>query len=264
MTKISIILAKLASIRTAVISLISENVGSRGRSRGEVLTRSYFEPEIIKHYFEGAAANVEALKTELPGYFEDFQQIDVAPDTPMASTADGDPERRHYSRRQAERLVRDIDQIFEVRANSELAAPAQPALRCVFVTHGHSSDWREVQAFIEKDVGLLTIELAQEPNRGLTLIEKLLENSCRCDSAVIVMTGDDVANADEVRVRENVIHELGFFQGKYGRSKVVLLHEDGVNIPTNLAGVAYVPYPKGTIRAAFHVLQRELRAIYAP
>lgn len=263
MTKISIILAKLAGIRTAVISLINENV-SRGRSKGEVLTRSYFEPEIIKHYFEGTSTNVEALKAELLGYFEDFQQIDVAPDTPMASTGEDDPGRRHYSRRQAERLVRDIDQIFEIRANSELAAPAQPALRRVFVTHGHSSDWREVQAFIEKDAGLATIELAQEPNRGLTLIEKLLENASRCDSAVIVMTGDDVINVDEVRARENVIHELGFFQGKYGRGKVIMLHEEGVNIPTNLAGVAYIPYPKRTIASALYVLQRELKAIYPP
>lgn len=41
-----------------------------------------------------------------------------------------------------------------------------------------------------------------------------------------------------------------------------LLHEEGVSIPTNLAGVAYVPFPKGSIEVAFHVLQRELRAIY--
>jgi predicted nucleotide-binding protein len=76
------------------------------------------------------------------------------------------------------------------------------------------------------------------------------------------MTGDDVANADESRVRENVMHEIGFFQGRYGRTFVILLHEDGVNIPTNLAGVVYVPFPKGSIDSGFHVLHRELRAIY--
>src|ERR1700761_5843753 len=36
------------------------------------------------------------------------------------------------------------------------------------------------------------------------------------------------------RVRENVMHEIGFFQGSYGRTFVVLLHEEGVNVPTNL------------------------------
>ena len=76
------------------------------------------------------------------------------------------------------------------------------------------------------------------------------------------MTGDDLVDSDEARVRENVMHEIGFFQGKFGRNFVVLLHEEGVNIPTNLAGVAYVPFPKGNIEAGFYVLQRELNAIY--
>ena len=89
-----------------------------------------------------------------------------------------------------------------------------------------------------------------------------MDNADSCDSAVIVMTGDDVANEDERRVRENVMHEVGFFQGRYGRSKVVLLHEEGVNVPTNLSGVAYIPFPKGKIDAGFHVLQRELNAFY--
>jgi predicted nucleotide-binding protein len=111
-------------------------------------------------------------------------------------------------------------------------------------------------------VGLATTELPQEANQGRTIIEKLDDTAARCDSAVIVMTGDDVVNEDEDRVRENVMHEIGFFQGRYGRNAVVLLHEEGVNIPTNLAGVAYVAFPKGRIEAGFHVLQRELRAIY--
>ena len=119
-----------------------------------------------------------------------------------------------------------------------------------------------MQAFIEKDVTLPTLELAQEPNMGRTIIEKLMDNAKLCDRAVIVMTGDDIANVDESRVRENVMHEIGFFQGTYGRRAVVLLHEEGVNVPTNLSGVAYVPFPKGHIEASLHVLQRELRAIY--
>lgn len=76
------------------------------------------------------------------------------------------------------------------------------------------------------------------------------------------MTGDDVTQADEARVRENVMHEIGFFQGCYGRNLVILLHEEGVNIPSNLHGLVYIPFPKGNIEAGFHVLTRELKAIY--
>src|SRR6185436_14124192 len=92
----------------------------------------------------------------------------------------GQPTPRHFSRAQGERLVRDIDQIFEIRANSQLGQPKREAPRRVFITHGRSNDWRAVQTFIEKDAQLQTIELAQEPNAGQTLIEKLENNADRC------------------------------------------------------------------------------------
>lgn len=175
--------------------------------------------------------------------------------------AGGGPYVMRFGRAQLERLLRDIDQVFEIRANTELAQPAASPARCVFITHGRAQDWRAVQAYIEKDAKLPTIELAQEPNSGQTIIEKLETGAAKCDSAVIVMTGDDLAG-DEVRVRENVMHEIGYFHGRYGRKRVVLLHEDGVHVPTNLAGVAYVPFPKGNIEAGLHVLRRELDTMY--
>lgn len=132
----------------------------------------------------------------------------------------------------------------------------------MFITHGRSDEWRAVQAFIEKDVRMATIELEQEPDLGRTIIGKLCDSAALSESAVIVMTGDDMANEDESPVRENVMHEIGFFKGCYSRTAIVLMHEDGVNIPTNLSGVAYIPFPNGSIEARFHVLQRELHAIY--
>ena len=261
MNELASSMAKLAGIKQAVISLMNENV-SRHRSAGNVLTRASYPPEQVQHYFLQASTNLETLKKLLPDLYSDFQFIETWPKLTMVQTTPGQPAPVHFSREQAERLVRDIDQIFEIRANSELAQPKPAAARCVFITHGRSNDWRAVQAFIEKDVGLSTIELAQEPNLGRTIIEKLEDNATRCDSAVIVMIGDDHANGNEARVRENVMHEIGFFHGRYGRHAVILLHEDGVNTPTNLGGIAYVPFPKGSIDAGFHVLRRELKSIY--
>jgi predicted nucleotide-binding protein len=260
-TQAAVVMAKLAGIRKAVVDVMGENV-SRARSKGEVLTRTNFAPDEVQHYFTQTATLVQALKTQLPDLYGDLQDTDAKPNCEMSPKGPLDDPYFHYSRSQLQRLVRDIDQIFEVRANSELESPKPPAPRRVFISHGRSEDWRRVQPFIEKDVGLGTLELAQEANHGRTIIEKLLDNANRCDSAVIVMTGDDLIGDDERRVRENVMHEIGFFQGRYGRTLVVLMHEEGVNVPSNLAGVAYVPFPKGRIEAGFHVLHRELDAIY--
>jgi predicted nucleotide-binding protein len=204
---------------------------------------------------------VRTLKTLLPELYGDFHNIRSSPESTSAPLR-GEPASPLFTRAQAESLLRDIDQIFEIRANSELEQPRPAPMKCVFISHGRSNCWREVQPFIEKDVGLKTLELAQEASLGRTIIEKLADNADRCDSAVIVMTGDDVAGENEARVRENVMHEIGFFQGRYSRRAVVLLHEDGVNIPSNLSGVVYVPFPKDKPDAGFHVLQRELKGLY--
>jgi len=263
MDELAAAMAKLAGIKRSLEGVRDENV-SRARSEGKVLTRATFSFELVGHFFEQAESQLKVLKRVLPDLFGDFQNLSVVPDTQMATEGPVEEAPWHYSRAQVARLIRDIEQMFELRANSELHQPREAVAppRRVFITHGRSLDWRAVQAFVEKDVGIATLELAQQPNQGRTLLEKLLGEAERCDGAVIVMTGDDLAADGEHRVRENVMHEIGFFQGRYGRDRVVLLHEEGVVIPSNLGGVAYVPFPKGGIDGCFHVLQRELKAMY--
>ena len=256
MSEVSNAMAKLAGTQKAIVAVLNENVSPTYRKDSRF--RNYFEPDLVRHYFSQSASHIEVLRRLLPDLYEDFHFIQAEPDKELATT----PPSMAFSLGQMERLVRDIEQVFEIRANSELAQPKPEALQRVFVSHGHSSDWRTVQAFVEKDIRLPTIELQQQPSEGRTVIEKLFDYATRCDSAVIVMTGDDLSNEDEVRIRENVMHELGLFQGLYGRDRVVLLHEEGVHVPSNLGGVVYVPYPKGNVDAGLHVLHRELKAIY--
>lgn len=262
---IATLMAKLAGIRKAVDDVLTENV-SRNKSQGETRLRANYEPELVEHYFLQARQCVDQLRTELPDLYGDFQAIETEAAVKMTLTP-ATPKPNFYGRQQLERLGRDIDQVFEIRANSQLQQPVRATPKRVFITHGRSHDWRAVQAYVEKDAQLPTIELAQQPNTGRTVIEKLFDSAGDCDSAVIVMTGDDVmtgedAAGEEVRARENVLHEIGFFQGRYGRDRVVLLHEEGVNIPSNLSGVVYSSFPKGRVEASFHLLLRELKAMY--
>ena len=164
-------------------------------------------------------------------------------------------------------LIRDMEYIFEVRANSELASEidhhtdnTEPLTHRIFISHGRSSDWREVQAYIEKDLNIETLELAQRPNQGRTVLQKLKEESDKCCFAVVLMTGDDDLGGGAPRARENVLHEIGFFQGKFGLDNVCLLYEEGTNIPSNIHGLVYIPFPKGLVSAGFGVLARELKA----
>jgi predicted nucleotide-binding protein len=255
-SELSAALAKLAGNLKAVQRILEES------ARYARPTTS-FKPAEVQHYFVNVHAQLATLRTQRPDLYADFSDFSTQPDKPLIMP-DGKTE-KFFSRDQLERLTRDIEQIFEIRSNSELVTPAAAAVaakRRVFVSHGRANDWREVQQFIEKDIGLETRELAQEPNQGRTILEKLNATANECDSAVIVMTGDDLDGDGLTRARENVIHEIGFFQGKYGLSRICLMHEEGVNIPSNIHGLVYTPFPKGTVSAAFGLLYRELKAMY--
>lgn len=72
------------------------------------------------------------------------------------------------------------------------------------------------------------------------------------------MTGDDTLRAGRVRARQNVVHELGFFQGKYGRDKVILLVEEGLELFSNISGIVYSRFESNNFSAAFESLRLEI------
>lgn len=259
MGKVSVAFAKLAGVRKAVEVTLEDEHARKGR-----LPIQNFKVDEVGHYFSRAQNQLNLLREELPDLYGDFVDLPTIPATEMLKASEHAEAERRFSRAQLQQLAREIDHIFEIRANSELAPPAQRTapMRRVFISHGRAPDWREVQAYIEKDIGLDTLELAQEANQGRTILGKLWEASERCESAVIVMTGDDLDAEGQARARENVIHEIGFFQGKYGLARICLLYEEGVSIPSNIHGLVYAPFPTGRVSASFGVLVRELGAMY--
>ncbi len=86
----------------------------------------------------------------------------------------------------------------------------------VFITHGRSELWRNVEPYINKTLDMET-EVLKEQYRGCTIIEKLEDETDECDCGVIVMTPDDTMENGDVRSRQNVIHEIGYLQALYGR-----------------------------------------------
>jgi len=245
MNSLVVPLAKLAAILKVLRELI-QNPRS-----------SFFDPDVVLEYLEAANRHLNVLREVQPDLFADLPQRSI-PRTSKTSDFEG---RGYIERAPLQQLVRDIEYVFEVRAGSELRVAPQRTIEArVFLSHGRSEDWREVQAYLEKDLGVLTLELAQEPNRWWTVLQKLVEEANRCTYAVIVMTGDDAGPGGEARARENVMHEIGFFQGTYGLQNVSLLHEEGTNMPSNIHGLVYIPYPKLTVTASFATLARELYA----
>jgi len=54
-----------------------------------------------------------------------------------------------------------------------------------------------------------------------------------------------------MRARQNVIHELGLFQGKLGFSRAIILLEEGTEQFSNIQGIEQIRFSKGNIRETF-------------
>lgn len=118
----------------------------------------------------------------------------------------------------------------------------------VFIVHGHDTAAKEsVARFLER-LSLSVVILHEKPDKGRTIIEKLLEESdIDVGYAVVLLTPDDVGKPalaegePSPRARQNVILELGLFLAKLGRQRVHALYKEGVEVPTDYLGVLYTP-----------------------
>ena len=127
-----------------------------------------------------------------------------------------------------------------------LGFPLLVGRRDVFVVHGHDEIAKlEVARLLER-LDLNPIILHEQPNEGRTIIEKF-EFYSDVAYAIVILTPDDMgylgghANAVRPRARQNVVFELGYFVGRLGRRHVCALYKEGVEIPSDLHGVLYIP-----------------------
>lgn len=114
----------------------------------------------------------------------------------------------------------------------------------VFVVHGHNGQTKEKVARTLETLGLTPVILHEQPDGGKTIIEKFEKNGTSAGYAIILLTFDDEGKAkDETnlkkRARQNVVFEMGYFIASLGRHNVFLLVDEGIEVPSDIAGVVY-------------------------
>ncbi len=126
---------------------------------------------------------------------------------------------------------------------------ARPKRRCVFILHGRDPAKDALAAFLLK-LGLTPIVLSEQDHAGRTIIEQIEHHALRADYAIALLTGDDeghlVGRPEEKkpRARMNVLIELGLFLGILGRRRIAVLYREGVELPSDLLGLLYIPFEK--------------------
>ena len=117
----------------------------------------------------------------------------------------------------------------------------------VFIVHGHNDEAKEAVARFVENLDIEATILHEQANRGQTIPEKFEEHADDAGFAIILLTLDDVgASKNEQdnlkpRARQNVVLELGYFWRGLGRERMCVLYKEGVELPSDIHGILYVP-----------------------
>ena len=118
--------------------------------------------------------------------------------------------------------------------------------RKVFISYGHDEEIiKTVVKFVE-NLGLKVTVPDEQPSKGQTIIDKFEEHADEAGFAIVLLTPDDIGSSKatgkrKFRARQNVIFELGYLLGGLGGKRVCALYKEGVELPSDIRGVAYVP-----------------------
>lgn len=164
-------------------------------------------------------------------------------------------------------LIRRIrDEIkFKRGAFNMLEFESQSSLSKIFIVHRHNhSEKRRISQIIYQMM-VEPIVLPGEATLSKTVIEAI-EHLSDVSCGIVLLTADDYCSENpegkfKSRARQNVIFEAGFLMGKLKRERVILLHQDDVELPSDLKGVLCIPLSlsddKLTLR--FHQIFDELK-----
>lgn len=141
-------------------------------------------------------------------------------------------------------------QIFEDELDkSKLIISKEPVK--IFIGHGNETQWRDLKDHLHDMHGFKVIAYEIGPRAGQSVKDVLEEMLTESSIAFLVLTGEDIDTYGEPHARENVIHELGLFQGRLGFSRAIALLEKDVHEFSNILGLNQIRFSKGNIRETF-------------
>ena len=231
----------------------------------EELRSRYAEMERIPDPAEELQSRYAAI-TSLPNLAEDWEkQVSFLSATPASlefpniirdglgldsfgSSLPG----RHYALSPGTPPATIIDKVYEEISPEIIPAPPPELVPItnrekVFIVHGHDHAARDTVSEFVDNWNLIPTILDAQPNKGRTIIEKFEQCANEASFAIVLLTPDDVGAPAEnrgdlkPRARQNVIFELGYFIKALGRQRICILYEEGVELPSDIQGVVYVP-----------------------
>ncbi len=150
------------------------------------------------------------------------------------------------------------DLLEEKRKTIEFARPLD---KKVFIIHGHNDGLLSELKDILVSFKVEPIILKNEADKGKTVIEKLEDYGKLCGFAFALVTPDDIVENKKKKIfqaRPNVLYELGWFCGRYGRSRVRILKQEGTSLPSDLDGLVTIDF-SNKVEEVYRKIEKDLK-----
>jgi hypothetical protein len=226
---------------------------------GEVTWTFDSEAEFIAEYRRGKWTSFSvgwSHAQPVPGEFKTFARLidcDVRAWGPNSANVDIEGWDRED--------ILSVQEVFERhRESSRLPEPLHlPEPVTVFLGHGGDAAWRDLKDHLQDQHAYRVVAYEVGARVGHEIRDVLEEMLSVASFACLVLTGEDQLDGDKVQARQNVVHELGLFQGRLGFHRAIALVETGVELPSNIAGVTQLRFARDQIRSTFGDVLATLR-----
>ena len=151
----------------------------------------------------------------------------------------------------------DVTREFISRLDTERRTGELP--RGVFIAHGANPEWLAVQRFIEDRFQLPVYSFESRSWGGRQVTEALADYLERCSFAICVLTAEDFTGDGRRLARQNVVHEVGLFQGRHGFDRVLVLAEEGCDFVPQAAQPYTIWFPHNGIERTYYRLAEMIR-----
>ena len=199
-------------------------------------------------------------KAEYNKNYGDIQlwiQIDVRTDFSHGNSYTAQDSRVSVKANQRD-VIEAVFAVFDSKAEEfslPLPIPAENSLAntkpTAFIGHGHDPQWRDLKDHLQ-DKHDIDVEAYEVGARAGHVIQDILEQMLdRSSFAILVMTAEDTTAEGQFRARQNVIHEVGLFQGKLGFNRAIVLLEEGTEEFSNIKGIHQVRFSRGGIKETY-------------
>jgi predicted nucleotide-binding protein len=150
-----------------------------------------------------------------------------------------------------------------IRKNETLGGETMPTLGSdipkAFIAYGGRSGALDKLCDFLNSLGIQPLVVERLPSMGMLVDEKVGKYQQEADCAIILATGGGIIDEKtrKQHPRLNVIDELARLR-KIFPTRTILLLEHGVQLPSNVSGIAYEHFTRQSMDRAFTAIAREL------